>query len=126
MSQIFFVTIQIVIALGLLNVWLLRANLPSIYRGGDSKTIREEFTVYGLPGWFCSLVGLLKVSSALALLIGLWIPALVLPASIIILSLMLGAVLMHAKVRDPIIKTLPAAAMLILSLIMCLGSVGAI
>jgi hypothetical protein len=108
---------QIIVALGLLNVWLLRANRSTAYRGGDAKTIKEEFAVYGLPGWFCSLIGFLKISSALVLLLGLWIPALVLPASALISGLMLGAVSMHAKVRDPITKTLPAAAMLIMSLL---------
>jgi hypothetical protein len=113
--------LQIVVALGLLNVWLVRANLATAYRGGEAKNLREEFAVYGLPGWFCTVVGALKVGSALALLIALWIPELRQPAAALIAALMIGAVSMHAKVRDPISKTLPAAAMLAMSVVLCLA-----
>jgi uncharacterized membrane protein YphA (DoxX/SURF4 family) len=106
---------QVIIALGLLNVWLIRANWATGYRGGDAKNIKEEFAVYGLPGWFCTLVGILKVSSACLLLLGFWYPATVFPAALLITFLMLGAVSMHAKVKDPIKKTIPAAMMLLMS-----------
>jgi hypothetical protein len=122
MQQILLTTIQVIVALGLLNVWLIRSNLSTAYRGGDAKTLKEEFAVYGLPGWFCTLIGFLKISSALTLLLGIWFPPLVLPAAAMITVLMLGAVSMHAKVKDPIRKTLPAAAMLLMSLILCTGS----
>lgn len=121
MSYFILKMIQITVALGLLNVWLLRANRCTAYRGGDAKTIREEFAVYGLPAWFCTFVGFLKVSIALALLVGLWIPALVPPASLLLACLMVGAVLMHAKVKDPVVKALPASVMLIMSLIIFFG-----
>ncbi|HEY5764475.1 MAG TPA: hypothetical protein VIS30_00470 [Candidatus Deferrimicrobiaceae bacterium] len=34
---------RIVIALGLLNVWLLRAGKPTDWRGGDARNMKEEF-----------------------------------------------------------------------------------
>lgn len=107
--------LQVVVALGLLNVWLLRANKSTAYRGGEAKTIKEEFAVYGLPSWFCTLIGVLKVTSAVMLLLGLCYPAFVLPAALLVLILMCGAVVMHAKVKDPIKKTIPAALMLLMS-----------
>jgi uncharacterized membrane protein YphA (DoxX/SURF4 family) len=103
-------------------VWLIRSNWSTAYRGGDAKTLKEEFAVYGLPGWFCTLVGFLKVTSALALLLGIWFPQLILPAAAMITALMIGAVSMHAKVKDPIGKTLPAAAMLLMSAILCVSA----
>jgi hypothetical protein len=118
MSQAITVLFQVIVGLGLLNVWLVRANLSTAYRGGDAKTIREEFAVYGLPGWFCTLIGFLKITSALLLLAALWMPELGLPASLTIVALMLGAVSMHAKVKDPIKKSLPAAAMLLMSAVL--------
>jgi hypothetical protein len=124
MSQQLLSAIQLVVALGLLNVWLLRSKKATAYRGGTAKTLREEFAVYGLPGWFCDVVGFLKITSALALLAGFWIPSLILPAAALIVVLMLGAVSMHAKVRDPIVKTLPAAAMLLMSLLICCSRMG--
>ena len=41
--------LQIVVGLGLLNVWLMRARSPTSYRGGDSKSLKEEIAAYGLP-----------------------------------------------------------------------------
>lgn len=119
MSQLIISVIQLVVALGLLNVWLVRANRATAYRGGGAKTIREEFAVYGLPAWFCTLVGFLKISLALALLFGFWYPPLILPAASLLAVLMLGAISMHAKVRDPLLKALPAASMLVMSLAIC-------
>lgn len=121
MESILIKSIQLIIALGLLNVWLLRFNKKTAYRGGDSGNLVEEFAIYGLPSWFCYLIGFLKVGSALSLILGLWIPALTLPASLLVMGLMLGAVTMHAKVKDPIKKALPASAMLIMSIIVSIG-----
>ena len=107
--------IQIIVALGLLNVWLLRFNRPTPYRGGGSRSMPEEFAAYGLPKWVLYVVGALKVSCALCLLAGIWFPALVLPAAVLIGSLMLGAIAMHLKVRDPFIKSVPAGSILALT-----------
>jgi hypothetical protein len=114
--------LQIIIALGLLNVWLLRFNKVTAYRGGSANTLLEEFAVYGLPAWFCYFIGILKVGSAVALLLGFIYPQLILPASALIMFLMLGAVSMHYKVRDSIKKTLPASAMLLMSTIIFLSN----
>ena len=121
MSQTIIVILQIIVALGLLNVWLLRANSSTGYRGGAAKNVKEEFAVYGLSVWFCYLIGFLKVSCAILLLFGLWFPGLRQPAALIISVLMLGAVLMHAKVGDPLKKTLPAAVMLIMTVVVWSG-----
>jgi len=55
---------QLVIALALLNVWLLRAGKPTRWRGGEAKNMREEFASYGLPPWFMWVIGLIKVTLA--------------------------------------------------------------
>jgi hypothetical protein len=109
--------IQVVIALGLLNVWLIRANRSTGYRGGAAKNIKEEFAVYGLSENFCYFVGFLKISCAVLLIAGLWFPPLRLPAALIVTVLMLGAVAMHVKVGDPIKKCVPAGLMLIMSVV---------
>jgi uncharacterized membrane protein YphA (DoxX/SURF4 family) len=75
---------QIVIGCGLLNVWLLRFNQATAYRGGAAKSMLEEFAAYGLPGWFCYIIGVLKVGAALCLLAGLVVPALVTPAAALV------------------------------------------
>ena len=110
--------IQLIIGLGLLNVWLLRFNKKTEFRGGEARNMKEEFNSYGLPNWFLYLIGFLKISIAIVMLVGIWVENLVVPAAIILSVLMLGAILMHLKVNDPIKKSLPAAALLILALLL--------
>ena len=106
---------QVIIALGLLNVWILRFNKETPYRGGIAKTMREEFTEYDLPAWSCYFIGFLKITASLFLLAGVQFPQLILPSAILILFLMLAAFTMHIIVRDPIKKALPAFSLLVLS-----------
>jgi hypothetical protein len=113
----FVVASQVVIALGLLNVWLLRTGKPTAWRGGSARNMREEFTAYGLPGWAMAVVGGLKVTLALLLIIGLWIPSVAGPAALGTAILMLGAVGMHLKIGDPLKKSLPAFGLLLLCLV---------
>lgn len=108
--------LQVVVALGLLNVWLLRRGSATPYRGGDARSLREEFAAYGLPEAVFYVVGALKIGSAIALLVGLWIESLVLPAAAVVAALMVGALVMHLKVKDPPKKSLPAFVVLLLSL----------
>ena len=84
---------QIAAALGLRNVWLLRSHRATSCRGGNAGSMREEFAAYGLPAW-----------------------------SVVVGVLMLGALAMHWKVRDPLKKSLPALAMLALAVTLVLGS----
>lgn len=109
--------IQMIIALSILNVWLLRRKKATNWRGGMAQNMREEFEVYGLPGWFMGGVGFLKVLFALSLIGGIWFPALTKPAAIGMVILMLVAVSMHLKARDPLLKSLPAFTLFVLSLI---------
>lgn len=111
------IALQIIIALGIFNVWILRFGKSSNWRGGEAKNMKEEFQVYGLPSWFVGVIGFLKILFALMLVIGLWIPALVQPAATGIAVLMLGAIVMHIKVKDPLTKSLPAFSLLVLSAI---------
>jgi len=77
--------------------------------------LSQEFEAYGLPRWFFILVGTLKLGSALALLAGMWWPALTLPAAVLVVVLMCGALAMHMKAGDAAIKSLPAFLMLAMS-----------
>lgn len=116
------IILQLVVAFGLLNVWLVRYNKKTSYRGSNASSLKEEFAAYGLPLWSYYVIGFLKISSAFLLLLGIWIPFLVLPSAIVVSLLMAGAIGMHIKVGDPLKKSLPALIMLILSLGICLGS----
>jgi hypothetical protein len=106
------IALKLIVALGILNVWLLRRSKATAYRGKDARTLREEFAVYGLPFPIFCLIGIFKVGFALALLASLWIPSLAQPAAVGMGALMLGAFVMHLKVKDPISKALPSLAVL--------------
>jgi uncharacterized membrane protein YphA (DoxX/SURF4 family) len=116
------IILQIIIALGLLNAWVFRYNKESKWRGGTAKNMKEEFAVYGLPNWFMYVVGFLKILIAILLLVGVWIQLFVKPASALLVVLMLGAVLMHIKVKDAYIKSLPAFCLLVSSILLFIFS----
>ena len=105
--------VQLIVALGLLNVWLVRFKKPTSWRGGDAKNMKQEFAAYGLPSWSVGVVGFLKVTFAVMLIAGIWRPDLVRPAAIGTAVLMVGAIAMHFKVGDPPKKSLPAAGILL-------------
>ena len=114
------ITLEVIVALGILSVWILRSGRPTPYRGGNARNLREEFDAYGLPFWFLCVVGVLKVGLALALLAAIWIQRLAQPAAIGLGFLMLGALGMHLKVRDPVRKALPSIAVLAMCAAMAL------
>jgi uncharacterized membrane protein YphA (DoxX/SURF4 family) len=107
--------IQVVIALGIYNVWLLRFGKETEWRGGTAKNLKEEFEAYGLPHWFMGIVGFLKLLFATLLIVGIWYQPAVRPAALGMAILMLGAITMHVKLSDPLKRSLPAFTMLVLS-----------
>ncbi len=122
MSNAFILVSQLVIAFGIYNVWLVRSNKATGYRGGEAKTLEEEFHVYGLSTEFMKIVKILKLSCATLLLLGIWYPILACLGAIGMGGLMLAAVAMHLKVRDPIKKALPAVSLLVLSLVVAISA----
>tara|TARA_B100000287_G_C20086867_1_gene564729 strand:+ start:23 stop:388 length:366 start_codon:yes stop_codon:yes gene_type:complete len=112
------ILVNLIVALTLLNVWLIRFNKKTKFRGGDSNSMKEEFNVYGLPLWFMYFVGISKIILALLLIIGIWIYQLNFYSYIILSVLMIGAIVMHFKVKDPIIKSVPAISVLTLLLVL--------
>ena len=110
------IAFQIIVGLSILNVWLVQYNKSTQWRGGNATTIKEEFKEYGLPDWSLYFVGFLKVVLALALLAAIWFPSFLKPAAFGLSALLIGSVLMHFKIKDPIKKSFPA----LIFLVMCL------
>ena len=109
--------LQIIAALGIFNVWLLRFGQDTEYRGGKASNMNEEFVVYGLPTVAVYIIGFLKVVSAIGLLAGIFLQSFVIPSAILLATLMLGAFGMHLKIRDPFKKSIPALIMLALCVV---------
>ncbi|MDG2027668.1 MAG: DoxX family protein [Acidimicrobiales bacterium] len=99
---------QIGSALWILNVWFNRFDKDTGYRGGDATNMREEFAEYGLSETSMYAIGAAKVSLAGTMLVGLFVPKVTRPASTALAALMLGAIGMHIKVKDPLKRSIPA------------------
>lgn len=99
------------------NVWLIRQANPTPYRGAEANSLKEEFLAYGLSEPIFYTIGSLKLLAALALLIGLGVKSFIKPATQLIIVLMVGAIAMHLKVGDPLLKSLPALTMLGMSVV---------
>ena len=56
--------LQVAIAFGILNVWVLRFATATEWRGRDATTMKQEFAVYGLPEWSVWVIGALKLLCA--------------------------------------------------------------
>ncbi len=111
------IVLQLVIALGIINVWVLRPGKPTPWRPEGARNLAEEFRRYGLPDWMRQLVGAAKLSLAVLLILGIWYPILAVAAAIGIAILMAGAVGAHLKIGDPLRKALPSFTLLVLSVL---------
>ena len=109
-------------ALWILNVWFRRFDKDTGYRGGGAENMKEEFEEYGLSETAMYAVGGVKVSLAMLMLVGNFVPKLTRPASMALGAFMVGAIGMHLKVNDPIKRSLPAISVLSLSLVSALLS----
>ena len=108
--------LSVFVGLTVINVWLFRSNRSTSFRGGNATNLLEEFTVYGLEDYFL-IIGIVKVSLAIVLILSLYFSKLRLFASLGIAIMMLVAVYMHMSVGDELIKSLPASSLLISSLL---------
>ena len=113
--------LSIAVGLTVINVWLFRSNKSTSYRGGEASSLLEEFQVYGLDDYFL-IIGIVKVSLAIMLLLSLYFKKLSFFASSGIAIMMLVAVYMHINVGDEIIKSMPASVMLTSCLIIAYSS----
>ena len=109
------IVLQVVIAAGIANVWLLRSGRPTPFRPDGANSMAEEFRRYGLSDRTRVLVGGAKLSLAAALLGGILFSPVAQVAAAIVALLMAGAVLAHVRVRDPWFKATPALFMLLMS-----------
>ena len=119
------VLLQIVIALGIVNVWIHSGAIaPRGFRPDGAANIAEEFARYGLSDTVRRLVGGTKLALAALLLIGIAYPVLAVAAAAGIAVLMAGAVGAHIKVRDPLMKSVPALLMLAMSTVVLIARLG--
>lgn len=99
------IALQALVAASIFFVWVVRY-----------ANIIQEFRQYGLPDWLRDLVGILKLTFALLLLIGIERRPFAVAGGLGIAGLMGCAFFMHLRVKNPLFKMLPCLTLLILSL----------
>lgn len=100
------IPLQALVAAAIFFVWVVRYN-----------NIIVEFQHYRLPDWLRDLVGILKLTFALLLLLGIERHRLALIGSVGIAGLMGCAFVVHLRVKNPVFKMLPSLTLLVLALI---------
>ena len=108
--------LSVIVGLTVMNVWIFRSDKSTLFRGGDAKTLIEEFEVYGLGEYFL-IIGIIKVGLAILLILSLYFTKVRFFAASGIAIMMLVAIFMHINVGDELIKSLPASILLLSSLI---------
>lgn len=106
---------QLIVALSVAYVWIFRY-----------ENIVREFKQYGISDLLRNMVGAAKIALATLLIAGIWYPALVLVPALLMAGLMLCAQAAHIKVKNPLMKFLPSALLLILCLFIAGVSAGVI
>lgn len=99
------ILLQALVAASIFFVWVVRYN-----------NIIQELKQYGVPDWLRDLVGILKLTFALLLLLGIQRASLAVIGSFGIAGLMASAFAMHLRVKNPVSKMLPSLTLLLLSL----------
>ena len=106
--------LKLIVAFTLINVWLFRFNQPTAYRGCNSKNMIEEFAEYGLSKWMLYLVGSMKILIAVLIIYSIFNEDILFYISSILAVLMIGAIFMHMRIKDPIYKSIPALSILLI------------
>ena len=96
---------QLIIAVSVSYVWIFRYD-----------NIVREFKQYGISDLVRNIVGASKIALATMLVVGVYYPALVLIPALLMAGLMLCAQVAHIKAKNPFMKFVPSALLLILSL----------
>ncbi len=96
---------QLIVALSVTIVWVFRYD-----------NIVVEFKHYGLSTLVRNAVGASKIALATVLILGIWYPEFLVPASLLMAFLMLGAQYCHIKVKNPFMKFVPSFVLLVLCL----------
>ncbi len=100
------ISLQALVAASVFFVWVVRY-----------ANIVHEFQEYRLPDWLRDLVGILKLTFALMLLIGIERAQFAVIGGIGIALLMGGAFATHLRVKSPVFKILPCLILMFLSLV---------
>lgn len=98
------IVLQSFVAASVFFVWVVRY-----------ANIIQEFKQYGLPDWLRDLVGILKMTFSLMLVIGIERRPFAVAGGVGIAVLMGAAFVTHLRVKNPVVKMLPSLTLLVFS-----------
>ena len=104
--------LQLFIGVSIMIIWIARTTVAPSYRVGNAQTLSEEFTEAGLTEGLYQVMRVLKPIFAFLLVIGIVYDPFFIPCMTFTTLAMLGAVVAHIKVKDNIIKMIPAITLL--------------
>jgi uncharacterized membrane protein YphA (DoxX/SURF4 family) len=99
------IVLQAFVAASIFFVWVVRYD-----------NIRQEFTQYGLPDGLRDLVGILKLTFSLLLLIGIGQGVFAVLGGVGIALLMGCAFIVHMRAKTQAVKRIPCLTLLVISL----------
>ncbi|MEO6784894.1 MAG: DoxX family protein [Chthoniobacteraceae bacterium] len=100
------ISLQALVAASIFFVWVVRYD-----------NIIQEFKQYHLPDWLRDLVGILKLTLSLMLLIGIERKQFAIAGGAGIAALMACALVVHLRVRNPLRKMIPCLSLLGIALV---------
>ncbi len=103
------ICLQALVAASIFFVWVVRYD-----------NIIQEFKHYALPDWLRDLVGILKLTLSLLLLLGIERKPFAMVGALGIAALMACALAVHLRVKNPWFKMLPSLSLLAASLAIAL------
>lgn len=106
---------QLIVAASVFYIWIFRFD-----------NIVRDFEQFRYSPIFRNTVGVVKLVIATLMIVGIWMPAVVLGAALGMTALMLGAQWAHFGVSNPIAKRVPSALLLLLCLFVAAESSGMI
>ena len=107
------ISLQALVAASIFFVWVVRYD-----------NVIEEFKVYGLPAWLRDMVGILKLTFSVMLLIGIDRELFAVAGGLGIAVLMACAFFTHLRLKNPLFKMLPSLTLLLLSIVIAFINYG--
>ena len=89
--------LKIIVTVSILFVWFIRYD-----------NIKKEFIEYGYATWFRDLIGILKISFAIMLIMGIFYEKFKILGAGGLLILMTAAFFTHVRVKNPAYKAFPS------------------
>ena len=111
--------------------WILQGLLVLVFfvSGGQKllgfEQLVVEFGRYGYPLWFMYVTGLVEVTAALGLLVGLFRPSITPLAALLLVGTILGALFTHVRIEDALQEMIgPTVLLLIAATVLALSYAG--